>query len=108
MGSLAAGTALIQPFLDLGPLMKDIKLIPWNEISAQWGFGSDKELSAYGGLKNPFTGHVKTLDVPTFEWYFARLKKLWEEYPACRESLGFIEDWPTQKMSEIPDDECAF
>jgi hypothetical protein len=83
-------------------------MAPWNEVHFKWAMGLDAIFSMYGGPKNLYSSHVKQFDIPTFEWYFEVLKKLWDEYPACRGTLIFIEDWPKKKMAEVPDDETAF
>jgi UDP-N-acetylenolpyruvoylglucosamine reductase len=102
------GMKYVQPLLDLGAMVQNVYTVPWNEVHFKWGMGVDAALGIYGGLKNLYSAHLKQFDLATFEWYFGALNKLWNEYPACRGTLMFIEDWPTKRMAEIPDDDTAF
>jgi hypothetical protein len=94
--------------LDIGPVVQNLYMAPWNEVHYKFAMGVDAQLGIYGGPKNLYSGHVKHFDLNTFEWCFNALIKLWEEYPACRGTLLFVEDWPTKKMEELPDEETAF
>lgn len=107
-GEKAVGMQYAQQILDLGPVVQNIYDCPWNEVHYKWAFEVDKMVGTYGGQRNLYSGHIKYFDVATFEWYFSELAKLWEEYPATRGTMILIEDWPTKKMEEIPDDETAF
>ncbi|KAF1815559.1 putative FAD-dependent oxidase [Eremomyces bilateralis CBS 781.70] len=107
-GDLDEGKRLIQPIIDLGPTLQQIDYLPWNQINTKWGFGADATVSIRNMPRTMFSAHVKQLDLPTFEWYFAELARYWEEYPALRGSVAIIEAWGSQKMAEIPDDETAY
>lgn len=107
-GDRKKGEEYAQPFLDLGPMVQNVYDSTWDEVHYKWAFGVDKMVGVYGGIKNAYSGHIKKFDVPTFEWYFSELTKLWEEYPATRGTTMLIEDWPTKFISEVPDDETAF
>ncbi|KAF2095429.1 FAD-binding domain-containing protein [Rhizodiscina lignyota] len=102
------GKKHLQPFLDLQPMVQDIRPIPWNEVNKKWLFGIDAMLGAYGKRRIFYSGHIRRFDNPTFEWHFAELVKLWEKYPAARHTLLVIEDWATKAAAEVPDDETAY
>jgi hypothetical protein len=107
-GPLEEAKQFLEPFFAIQPVIHDISSVPWDQVGSKWGFGTDVGLSTYGGQKNLYSGHIKKFDLPTFDWYFETVKKLWDENPPCRGTLCFIEDWPSKKMAEIPDDENAF
>jgi hypothetical protein len=102
------GMKYAQQLLNLEPLVQNIYECPWNEIKDRWAFGVEKITGTYGGLKNLYSGHIKTFDLATFDWFFSELAKLYEEYPACRGTTLLIEDWPRKASAEIPDEETAY
>lgn len=102
------GRKLVQPFLDLGPLMQDVRSVPWNETITKWGFGAEAALQSYEEPRILYTAHIKQFDIPTFRWHFDELVKLWEKYPAARGTMIIIEDWATKARQQVPDDETAY
>lgn len=108
MGPMSEGEQYFKQFLDLGPVMKDVSEVPLNELHLKWAFGADAMVGVYETPKNFYSIHTKEYDLPTYEWYFAELAKLYERYPACRGTMMMIEDWATKAAEQVLDEDTAY
>ena len=101
--------ALIQPFIDIGPLVKNISMIPWNELIPVSLFGLLGGAQCTKGKHvNTYSVGMKTLDVATMEHHFANLSALYDQYPNARPSTWFIEGLATQAVQAAPHNATSF
>ena len=107
-GPEETGKALFQPFFDLGPIVQNVTVVPWNLLGSSSIFGLDAEFCIDGGNHNLYAVGIKSFDVPTFVEYTNNLTELWAQYPASNESTFEIELFLTQAVLAVPNNATAY
>ncbi|KAL9002894.1 MAG: hypothetical protein Q9188_004200 [Gyalolechia gomerana] len=107
-GPLEKATQLLKPLIDIHPVHQNITTIPWRDVTTKAFFGTAAADCTKSTNRNVYGSAVKTYDIPTFQTFFTSLQKLWADYPDTRQSVFFIEAFPTQAARAVPDDETAF
>ncbi|KAI4231750.1 MAG: hypothetical protein LQ349_005408 [Xanthoria aureola] len=107
-GPLEGATPLLKPLGDIHPVQQNISTIPWRDVTTKAFFGTAAADCTKGTNRNVYGSAIKTYDIPTFQTFFAGLQKLWADHPDTRQSVFFIEAFPTQAARAVPDEETAY
>ncbi|KAK3687416.1 hypothetical protein B0T22DRAFT_489312 [Podospora appendiculata] len=109
-GPQSLGLPLIQPLIAAGPIRQSITTVAYKDLLSASFFGM-------GGDTGPCTRHAKrdvyglglrTVDVPTVQGYVANLSALFAAHPEYRDSVFFIEAFPSQAVRAVPDGATAY
>jgi hypothetical protein len=102
------GMELNHPFLDIGPLVQDVRTLPWNRIIRDNRFGAD-EFGCIKGNKQALYGlNLYTYDVPTVMKVFEDYAVMYQEQPDLRMGMYAFEFNPRRVVMETPDDATAY
>ncbi|KAF2135276.1 uncharacterized protein K452DRAFT_239649 [Aplosporella prunicola CBS 121167] len=103
------GIKLLQPFIDNGPITKNITMTTWNKIidTSLYGLFGDAQC-VKGKHINSYTVDIKTMDIPTFEAHFSNISRMFENYPDTRASTWFIEGLPLQAARQANSSATSF
>ncbi|KAJ9254992.1 CAZyme family AA7 [Paecilomyces variotii] len=94
---------LIQPFMDIPYIEKNISLVSWDMVDSSAGFGLGSMFCVDGQMHDMYSVGVKTLDLQTHLDYFNNLTAFYENYPSASGSAWEIEFFPIQAIEAVPD-----
>ncbi|KAK8117063.1 polyketide synthase protein [Apiospora kogelbergensis] len=106
------GAILNQPFLDIGPLVKNITVLPWNRLTKENRFGGNSIDCApqAEGVERTILGlNLYSLKASIFTDVLADYDRFYLENPALRpSSMLAIEMHPRRVTMQIPDSATAY
>lgn len=108
VGPQDEGLALIKPFLDLNPIVQEIRTVPWNRVLTTAGFGLNAGFCIKGNIHSMFSLGIKNIDVATHTSVFEKMVQFYDDFPAARGSTLEIEFFPNQAVVAVPDSATAF
>ena len=107
-GPLEKGKQLIQPFLDLKPVVQNITEIPSKDIETSARFGTDALACRKGILDDVYSLNLYTIDVSTLTNVFNQLATTYVQQPDLQEALLAIVMYSQVGPESIPDDSSAY
>jgi hypothetical protein len=108
VGPEEEGLALNQPFIDIGPSVQEMRMLPWNEVIRQNRFGADARGCVKGGSHSIYGLNVYTWESSALVDVANSLSDFWSEHANLRESLFALEIHPKGVTTGIPDDATAY
>ncbi|TAQ85517.1 hypothetical protein B7494_g6173 [Chlorociboria aeruginascens] len=102
------GLAIIQPFLDLPFLERNITQLTWNVLDTSALFGLDAGFCINGGLHNMWALGVGTIDVPTHVAFFTVIVDFLNANPDVRTTSYEVEFFASEGIIAVPDDATAY
>lgn len=109
LGTEEAGRKALAPILDLNPPILNITQPTWKEMYYTGGFGFDLEVCIANVTRNLYTNVLRKLSASTFDAAFAKIEKLYKEYPSAANGSSIeFEIFPNQAMSAISNDATAY
>ncbi|KAK8011610.1 FAD-dependent oxidase [Apiospora arundinis] len=106
------GAILNQPFLDIGPLVQNITVLPWNRLTKENRFGGNSIDCApqAEGVERTILGlNLYSLKASIFTDVLADYDRFYLENPALRpSSMLAIEMHPRRVTAQIPDSATAY
>ncbi len=107
-GPEAEGMAIIQPFLDLKPVLQSINYVGWNESQAVAHFATDKENCIRGTPYSVYGVNLYEMNPSTLITVFNDFDNFYNNYPQYQASILVISQFPSAVASSVPDSATAF
>ena len=97
----------IQPFLNLGPTVTNMTMVPWNKLYAALFFGADGTACEDNQYLSSAGQGLRRTDVATWETFFGAMTDFLRQY---KEITGaFVASrFPNQAVLAVPDEETAY
>ncbi|RYP82406.1 hypothetical protein DL770_005587 [Monosporascus sp. CRB-9-2] len=107
-GSREEGLEALAPIFELGVPASSLCMVPWNEIRATVGGGTDRLICQGNTIRNFYRPNFKNYSTSTYEKTFARMEKFYANNAGGRNSVVNIEFFPNHAMAAVPLNETAF
>ncbi|KFA60346.1 hypothetical protein S40285_06036 [Stachybotrys chlorohalonatus IBT 40285] len=107
-GDAEEGMAILQPLLDLHPILNNSYIAPWSDFHERTLFGRAAEDCIPGAIRTPFGALAKTADVPTLLRSFNSMATLYRDHPGARQSVWIFHSFGTEATRAVPDDATAY
>ena len=102
------GKALIQPFLDLNPLVQKITMVPWNRLIPTSGFSLDDGFSIKGNIHSSYVVSARNISAPTLTDTFGKMVDFYQMYPNANGSSVEIQFYPNDAVVAVPENATAY
>ncbi|KFA74441.1 hypothetical protein S40288_08910 [Stachybotrys chartarum IBT 40288] len=102
------GMELNQAFLDIGPLVQNIAVVPWNTFIMTNRFGGDAPSCVKGRQHSVYGTNLYSLDSPNLEQLYESISDFYFENPELRATIFVADLFPPAVAMEIADEETAF
>ncbi|VUC29972.1 unnamed protein product [Clonostachys rosea] len=107
-GPEEVGRAANQPFLDIEPLVQDVRVLPWNRIIKENRFGADAFGCVKGNKQAMYGLNLYAYDVRTVTDLFDYYSNMYQEEPDMRLGMFAFEFNPKRVVTGIPNAATAF
>lgn len=107
-GPEAEARTLLQPFIDLPYLQRNLTQLTWDVLDSSALFGLDSAFCVTGGLHSLWAVGVAQIDVPTHVAFFTDIVGFLNDHPDARTTSYEIEFFATEAVQAVPDDATAY
>jgi hypothetical protein len=107
-GSEEQGMLLNEPFINAGPIMQNITMLPSNRLIRENRFGADQIGCVKGNDYSMFGTNLYAADSATLTEVFNSLAQMYTEQPALQGTLLAIELHPKRATVAVPTGETSF
>ncbi|KAK7750698.1 hypothetical protein SLS62_007398 [Diatrype stigma] len=108
IGPEEKGRELMTPIVDLGPVVANVSVVPYNKLIQTMAFGGDANLCVPGKSLVTYSVNVRQLSVPTYGWAFDKISDFFAQYPAARSSSVIFETFPNQALMTVHQDKTSY
>lgn len=99
---------LIQPFMDIPYIKRNISQVNWDMLDSSARFGLGAAFCVDGEMHNMYSVGVKTLDLQTHLNYFNNLATFYKKFPSAAGSTWQVEFFPTEAVKSVPNSLTAY
>lgn len=96
------------PIFDIGPVVANVSVVPYNKLIQTMAFGADANLCVPGKSLATYSVNVRQFSVATYEWAFKKVSDFFAQYPAGRGSSFIFETFPNQAVLAVPQEKTCY
>lgn len=108
IGPEEKGRELMTPIFDIGPIVANVSVVPYNKLIQIMAFGADANLCVPGKSLATYSVNVWQFSVATYEWAFKKVSDFFAQYPAGRGSSFIFETFPNQAVLAVPQEKTCY